>query len=53
MSKKIAKSPEMLEKEAVIKKLQGEFKKKKSVLKGLKTRLKKTKEEITNYLWIL
>ena len=47
MSHQISKSPEILAKEAVIKKLQAQLKKKKTRLKGLKTRLQNTKEAIT------
>ncbi len=47
MSKEIAKSPEILEKEARIKRLQSQLKKKKTTLKSLKTRLKNTKNDIT------
>ncbi|MFK7951151.1 MAG: hypothetical protein AB8G11_26455 [Saprospiraceae bacterium] len=46
MEKNIAKSPEMLAKEAKIKDLQKALKKRKSVLKSLKTRLKNTKSDI-------
>lgn len=46
MSKDLAKSPEMLQKEALIADLQQGLKKKKSTLKGLKTRLKNTREKI-------
>lgn len=46
MSKEISKSPEVLQKEAQIKKLQTQLKKRKSILKGLKTRLKNNKKEI-------
>ena len=47
MSKEIAKSPEILAKEATIKTLQSQLKKKKTRLKGLKTRLNNTKNDIT------
>ena len=47
MSKEIAKSPEILAKEAAIKTLQTQLKKKKTALKSLKTRLKNTKNDIT------
>lgn len=47
MSKEIAKSPEILEKEAIIKDLQSQLKKKKTALKSLKTRLKNTQQDIT------
>lgn len=47
MRNEIAKSPEILEKEATIKRLQSQLKKKKTSLKGLKTRLKNTKNAIT------
>ena len=46
MSKNISKSPEMLQKEAAIKKLQKQLKSRKSTLKGLKTRLTNNKNEI-------
>ena len=46
MEKNIAKSLEMLAREAKIKELQTGLKKRKSVLKSLKTRLKNTKTEI-------
>ena len=46
MSKDISKSPEMLQKEAAIKKLQKQLKSRKSTLKGLKTRLTNSKNEI-------
>ncbi|MFK7981756.1 MAG: DnaJ family molecular chaperone [Saprospiraceae bacterium] len=48
MSKEIAKSPEILAKEVLIKNLQTKLKKKKTSLKSLKTRLKNTKNEITD-----
>ena len=48
MSKEIAKSPEILAKEALIKTLQAKLKKKKTSLKSLKTRLKNTKNDITD-----
>lgn len=48
MSKEVAKSPEILEKEATIKTLQSQLKKKKTTLKSLKTRLKNTKNDITD-----
>ena len=48
MSKEISKSPEMLQKEARIKELHQQIKKERSTLKGLKTRLKNTKQEITD-----
>ncbi|MEM6320318.1 MAG: calcium-binding protein [Bacteroidota bacterium] len=47
MKKEVAKSPEILAKEATIKELQTKLKKKKTVLKSLKTRLANTKEKIT------
>ncbi len=47
MSKEIAKSPEILAKEATIKTLQTKLKRKKTALKSLKTRLKNTKKDIT------
>lgn len=47
MSHQISKSPEIIAKEAIIKKLQAQLKKKKTKLKGLKTRLQNTKEDIT------
>jgi len=47
MSKEIAKSPEVLEKEATIKTLQSQLKKKKTTLKSLKTRLQNTKDKVT------
>ena len=46
MSKDISKSPEMLQKEAAVKKLQQQLKSRKSTLKGLKTRLTNNKTEI-------
>ncbi len=46
MSKEVSKSPEMLQKEAKIKELQTNLKKRKSILKGLKTRLENSKKEI-------
>ena len=46
MSNDISKSPEMLQKEAAIKKLQQQLKSRKSTLKGLKTRLTNSKSEI-------
>jgi len=46
MSNKIAKSPEMLQKEAAIKDLRSQLKKRQSTLKSLKTRLKNTQTEI-------
>lgn len=48
MEKNIAKSPEILAKEAKIKDLQKTLKKRKTVLKSLKTRLKNTKADIEN-----
>ena len=48
MRQEIAKSPEILEKEALIKDLQSQLKKRKSILKGLKTRLENTKNQITD-----
>lgn len=48
MNKEIAKSPEVVEKEALIKELQSQLKKRKRTLKGLKTRLENTKKEITD-----
>ncbi len=48
MGQEIAKSPEILEKEALIKDLQSQLKKRKSILKGLKTRLENTKNQITD-----
>ena len=47
MSKQVAKSAKVLEKEALIKDLQSRLKKKKTALKGLKTRLKNTQYSIT------
>ncbi len=46
MKNEIAKSPEMLQKEARIKELNTLFKKERTTLKRLKTRLKNVKEEI-------
>jgi len=46
MKKEISKSPEVLQKEALIKKLQAQLKKRKSTLKGLKTRLENSKKEV-------
>ena len=48
MRQEIAKSPEILEKEALIKDSQSQLKKRKSILKGLKTRLENTKNQITD-----
>jgi len=48
MSKEVAKSAEVLEKEALIKDLQSQLKKRKRTLKGLKTRLENTKNDITD-----
>lgn len=53
MSNKIAKSPEMLEKEAKIADLQARLKKKKTSLKSLKTRLSNTKKEIEDIQYSL
>ena len=47
MSKEISKSPEMLQKEAQIKELLQQIKKERTTLKRLQTRLKNTKQEIT------
>jgi len=47
MSKELAKSPEVLQKEAEIAALEKALKKKKTTLKSLKTRLKNTRERIT------
>lgn len=46
MSKKLSKSPEMLRREAAIRKLQTDLKKKQSTLKRLKTRLQNMKADI-------
>ena len=46
MDKNIAKSPEMIAKEAKIEALKKQLKKRKSVLKSLKTRLKNTQKSI-------
>jgi dimeric dUTPase (all-alpha-NTP-PPase superfamily) len=46
MKNKVAKSPEMLAREAKVRELQGVLKKRKSVLKSLKTRLGNTQKEI-------
>lgn len=46
MKNEIAKSPEMLQKEAMVLDLQAQLKKRQSKLRGLKTRLKNTKSEI-------
>jgi len=46
MSKNIAKSPEMLQKEAMIASLKKLLKKRKTVLKGMKTRLSNTQQSI-------
>ncbi len=46
MSKYIAKSPEMLRKEAEIKDLRAQLKKRQTTLKSLKTRLKNTQSDI-------
>ena len=48
MRQEIAKSPEILEKEALIKELQSQLTKRKSILKGLKTRLENNKNQITD-----
>jgi predicted nucleic acid-binding Zn-ribbon protein len=46
MSQKLAKSPEMISREAELKDLQTQLKKKQAILKSLKTRLLNTKKEI-------
>ena len=46
MNNEIAKSPELVQKEARVKELQKLLKKKRATLKGLKTRLENTKQEV-------
>ncbi len=48
MNKELAKSPEVLQKEAEVAALEKALKKKKTTLKSLKTRLKNTRERITD-----
>ena len=46
MSNEITKHPDLIKKEAIIKDLQGQLKRKNTTLKALKTRLKNTQQEV-------